>query len=93
MANMVNVFVWLAELLLALRVVLKFAVAEADASFVDWAFRASDPLLDPFRAVFTSDPTSGSWVVDFPALFAMAVYAAGGYVLVSWANRLAAGRK
>lgn len=93
MANMANVFVSLATLLLALRVVLKFAVAETDTSFVQWAFRVTDPLLDPFRAVFTSGQASGSWVIDWPALFAMAVYATAGYVLVGWANRMASGRK
>ncbi|MBA3757599.1 YggT family protein [Candidatus Saccharibacteria bacterium] len=88
--HLVNTFVVLAELLLALRVVLKFAVAEADASFVHWAFRVTDPLLDPFRGIFTNPTAStGSWVIDFPALLAMAVYAAVGYMLVSLAARLA----
>lgn len=93
MAYMANVFVSLAALLLTLRVVLKFAVAETDASFVQWAFRVTEPLLDPFRAVFTSEQAAGSWIIDWPALFAMAVYAAAGYVLVSWSNRMASGRK
>lgn len=93
MATMVNVFVTLATLLLALRVVLKFAVAETDTSFVQWAFRVTDPLIDPFRNVFTTGQAAGSWVIDWPALFAMAVYAAAGLVLVGWANRWASGRK
>lgn len=89
--GLVNLFVMLAELMLALRVILKFAVAEADASFVDWAFRVTDPLLEPFRAVFANptNPASGSWVIDFPALLAMAVYAAAAYMLMSLAARWA----
>lgn len=93
MATMVNVFVTLATLLLALRVVLKFAVAETDASFVQWAFRVSEPLLEPFRNIFTGAQASGSWVIDWPALFAMAVYAAAGLVLVGWAGRWGGNRK
>lgn len=88
--HLVNFFVTLAMLFLLLRVVLKFAVAETDASFVQWAFRITDPLLDPFRAVFQNAQeagAAGSWVVDWPALFAMAVYAAGGYILNSLATR------
>lgn len=87
--TLVNLFVTLTELMLALRVVLKFAVAEADASFVHWAFRVTDPLLEPFRGVFSSptNPASGSWIIDFPALLAMATYATAAYLLLSWVGR------
>lgn len=86
--HLVNGFVFFAELLLLLRVVLKFFVAEANSSFVHWAFTTTNTLLEPFRGVFTNPThTQGSWYVDYVALFAMAVYAAAGYILISLAAR------
>lgn len=84
----VNVFVGLAELLLLLRVVLKFFFTTAGGGFVHWAFSTTDVLLAPFRGVFPNPTnTPGNWYVDWVALFAMAVYMAAGYLLVSWAAR------
>ena len=91
-AWMVNLFVGLTELLLLLRVVLRFFNGNPDASFVHWAYTSTSTLLEPFRAVFTSfDVVNRGWVVDYVAIFAMAVYAAAGYLLLSlvakWAKR------
>lgn len=89
--SMVNLFVGLAELLLLLRVVLRFFNGNPDASFVHWAYSNTQVLLEPFRAVFTSsEVVSRGWAVDFVALFAMAAYAAAGYLLLEiarWAAR------
>lgn len=91
-ANSVNIFVGLAELLLALRVVLKFFFTSAGGSFVHWGVSTTDVLLSPFRAVFP-DPTMtpGNWYIDWVALFAMALYMAAGVVLIGfvakWAGR------
>lgn len=84
----VNVFVGLTELLLALRVILKFFFTTAGGGFVHWAFSTTDVLLAPFRGVFPAPThTPGNWYVDWVALFAMAVYMAAGYILVSLAAR------
>lgn len=84
----VNVFVGLTELLLALRVFLKFFFTTAGGGFVHWAFSTTDVLLAPFRGVFPNPThTPGNWTVDWVALFAMAVYMAAGYLLVSLAAR------
>ena len=83
-ATLVNFFVGVAELLLLLRVVLRFFNGNPDATFVNWAYTSTQTLLEPFRAVFTStDLVNRGWVVDYVALFAMAVYAAAGYLLLS----------
>ncbi len=90
--NSVTMFVGLAELGLALRVVLKFFFTSAGGSFVHWGVSTTDALLAPFRWVFP-DPTAtaGNWYVDWVALFAMAVYLAGGAILLGlvsrWGNR------
>lgn len=91
-ANFVDIFVGLAELLLALRIVLKFFFTSAGGSFVSWGISTTDVLLTPFRGVFPEPTvTPGNWYVDWVALFAMAVYMAAGVVLLGvvskWAGR------
>ncbi len=88
MAAMVNLFVGLAELLLALRVVLRFFNGNPDATFVHWVYTNTQILLEPLRNVFVSaGVTERGWVVDYVALFAMAVYLAGGYLLLGLIGR------
>jgi hypothetical protein len=92
--HMVNLFVGLTELLLILRIILKFFFTTAGGGFVHWAFSTTDVLLAPFRGVFPN-PTHapGNWYVDWVALFAMAVYVAAGYLLVSLASRWTPGNR
>jgi hypothetical protein len=82
-AGLTNLFLTLAEVLLLLRVVLKFFFTSAGGGFVHWAYATTNILLEPFRGVFlnpTQTPTN--WHVDWVALFAMMVYAAFGGLLI-----------
>ncbi len=90
----VNVFVGLAELLLALRVVIEFFFTTAGGGFVAWVNYTTDTLLAPFRGVFPN-PTHvpGNWYVDWVALFAMAVYMGVAYAFVGVATSWGAKRK
>lgn len=82
-ANSINIFIGLAELLLALRVVLKFFFTTAGGSFVHWGISTTDVLLAPFRGVFPHPTaTPDNWYLDWVALFAMAVYMAAGAMLM-----------
>ena|SRR5437868_4238074 len=87
-SGMANLFLTLAEVLLLVRVVVHFFFTTASGSFFTWVYTTTNVLLNPFRAVFVNPTaTPGHWYVDFPALFAMMVYAAvGGLVigLVAW---------
>lgn len=84
----VSKFVWLAELVLLLRVVLRFFNANPDATFVHWCYSNTQVLLEPLRNIFTSsDVVSRGWVVDYVALAAMAFWAATGYLVVGLCNR------
>lgn len=88
MAGMVNLFVGVAELLLVLRVVLRFFNGNPDATFVHWVYTNTQVLLEPLRNFFTtSDAVSRGWSVDFVALAAMAFYATAGYLLVGLVGR------
>jgi len=85
---MVDTFVGLADLLLVLRVVLKFFFTTAGGGFVHWAFSTTDVLLAPFRGVFPHPTaTPGTWYVDWVALFALAVLPAAGYLVKAYVNR------
>ena len=87
-AGLSNLFLTLAELLLLLRVVLKFFFTSAHGGFVHWAYSTTNVLLEPLRAVFpnpTATPTN--WHLDWVALFAMMAYAALGSLImgvVAW---------
>jgi hypothetical protein len=86
-ASMAGFFVGLVELLLALRVFLKFFFTNADSAFVHWAFATTDVLLSPVRGIFVN-PTSNhgtSWYVDFPSLFVMTAYAVAAALMVALA--------
>jgi hypothetical protein len=87
-ATLTNLFLTFAELLLALRVVLKFFFTSAGGSFVHWAYTTTNVLLEPFRSLFTSTSSSTptNWYIDWVALVAMAVYAAAGAVLIGLAR-------
>ncbi|OVE79094.1 hypothetical protein BVY00_01130 [bacterium G20] len=88
MAGMVNAFVGLAELLLVIRVLLRFFNANPSATFVHWVYTNTQVLLEPLRNFFTStDIVNRGWVVDYAALAAMAFYATAGYLLVGLVGR------
>lgn len=92
-ASNTNLFLTLAELLLFVRVIVHFFFTTASGSFFSWVYYTTGVLLAPFRGVFPHPTaTPGHWYVDFPALFAMAVYAAFGGLLVgltmwNWGSR------
>ncbi|HSX18303.1 MAG TPA: YggT family protein [Candidatus Saccharimonadales bacterium] len=89
-AGVVHFFVGVAELLLLLRVVLRFFNGNPDATFIHWCYASTATLLEPLRGVFPSyNVVNHGWVVDFVALFAMAAYAVAGYLAVSLLGRWA----
>jgi uncharacterized protein YggT (Ycf19 family) len=85
-SSIVNFFLFWAESLLLVRVIVHFFFTTASGGFFSWVYYTTAPLLSPFRNVFVNPTaTPGSWYVDFPALFAMAVYGAFGALLVGLA--------
>lgn len=78
-----NLFLTLAEVMLLVRVIVHFFFTTASGSFFHWVYYTTDVLLAPFRGVFPNPTaTPGHWYIDFPALLAMAVYAAFGGLLI-----------
>lgn len=87
-----NVFMWVAEVLLALRVVLRLFSVDEATSFAKWVYQTSDSLLEPIRWLFPSPATADGAVIDIPALFAMVVYALLALLVVMLVGRLGARR-
>ena len=90
--GLINLFLGVAELFLAVRFALLLFDANAANQFVSWVFRSSDYLMQPFRGIFPSVVIGRHHVVDFSALFAMAIYAVFAMVLVWIVTLLDPGR-
>ncbi|OGC78226.1 hypothetical protein A2619_02685 [candidate division WWE3 bacterium RIFOXYD1_FULL_39_9] len=61
-------------LILLLRIGLRFLGANEAAPFVDWIYDTSDPLLNPFREMFTTERTPEGFVIEISSLFALLTY-------------------
>jgi uncharacterized protein YggT (Ycf19 family) len=88
LAALINVFVGVAEVLLALRVLLRLFGANPDVDFVQWVYTSSGVLLDPFRGIFEAKAVAANSVIDFSALFAMLVYGLVGMLFLMLVARM-----
>jgi uncharacterized protein YggT (Ycf19 family) len=79
---LIRLIIGLAEVILALRIVLRLFAANPTASFVHWIYTTSGTLLQPFRGIFQPGVIDKSYVLDFTALFALIVYGLLGSLLV-----------
>ena len=80
--GLINFFVGLAELFLALRFILRFFDANATNQFVNWVYSSTNTLMQPFRGIFPTVVIGHHHYVDFSTLFAMAIYSIVGMVLI-----------
>lgn len=80
---LVDLFVAVAEIILALRVIFRLFAANPSSEFVNWIYQTSGTLMAPFRGIFPSAEVSPGHVLDISALFAMLVYAVLGYVILA----------
>lgn len=87
-ASVVHFFVGVAELLLLLRVILRFFNGNPNATFIHWVYTNTNVLLEPLRGIFTSvGSVQRGWVVDYSALLAMALWALAGYLILGLIDR------
>lgn len=68
--------------LLGLRIILRFFGANPNTPFVQWVYESSDSLLAPFAGIFPVTRIEGGFVIDFPAVFAVIIYAFLGYLIL-----------
>ncbi|WP_226037902.1 YggT family protein [Aquibacillus saliphilus] len=89
--HLINIVIGIAQLILGLRIVLKLFGANKSAPFVQWIYDTSAPLLYPFEGIFPTTNIDGTFLIEFPALFAVIIYTIIGYaltrlVLMVWQN-------
>ncbi|MGH7195781.1 MAG: YggT family protein [Candidatus Saccharimonadales bacterium] len=82
-AGVVDLFLVIAELFLAFRVVLRFFAANGANSFVHFIYTSSNTLLQPFRGIFQTTIIGRNHVLDFSTLFAMVIYALFGVAIIA----------
>jgi YggT family protein len=71
------------ELILGVRILLKLFAANPNAAFTGWMYSLSEPLIKPFINIFPSPVFGGKFVLDLPALFALFIYVAVIYLILS----------
>ena len=69
-----NILITIIEGFLGFRTLLKLLAANP-SPFVNWIYRVSQGLLNPFEGMFNSFVTEGGHTLEFSTLFAMAFYA------------------
>ena len=68
---------------------LKLFSASTSAPFVQWIYRSTDRIMQPFRGIFPSVEGESGSVLDVSLLFAMLMYgllAMGVHALIEWIN-------
>jgi uncharacterized protein YggT (Ycf19 family) len=69
---------------------LKLFAANPEAPFVEWIYRSTERVMQPFRGIFPAVESEGGSVLDVSLLFAMLMYgllALAVHALVEWINR------
>ena len=77
-------------IILAMAFFLELFNANEGTPFVQWVFRATDRIMQPFRGIFPATESEGGSVFDPSLLFAMFMYwllALGMHALVNWIDR------
>lgn len=82
LAYLINLVLGIVEIILSLRLILKFLGANSGAPFVRWLYATSVPLLQPFQGIFPTPTLEGRFTLEFSTLFALVVYALIGYFIL-----------
>lgn len=73
--------IWVVEVLLTFRFVLKLFGAREAAEVVSWIYLTTEPLLRPFLFAFPTPSIKGGFQLEFTTLFALFAYGFVGYML------------
>jgi uncharacterized protein YggT (Ycf19 family) len=76
------------EILIGLRLILKFLGANPSTPFVSWVYSVSYPLIYPFQGIFPSSIIQGRFYIEISALVALLVYALIDYLIGEFVNFL-----
>lgn len=73
--------IWVVEVLLSFRFILKLLAAREAAAVVSWIYLMTEPLLKPFLFAFPTPSVKGGFQLEFTTLFALFAYGFVGYML------------
>ncbi len=79
--NFLNLVFGLIEVIIALRIILRFLGANPSTPFVRWINDASSSLIYPFQNIFPSPVLNGGFVLEMSAVIALVVYAIIAYII------------
>jgi uncharacterized protein YggT (Ycf19 family) len=82
----INIILSVVETFLSLRFLLKLLGASPQATFVDWWYKTTEPLIAPFIGAFPTPVLEEGIIIEFSTLFAMLAYAILGYLLIELIN-------
>ena len=86
--NLTNLFVGIVTAFLGLRFIFRLFNANTANDFVEWLYRVSDQLLEPFRGIFPATELEPGYVIEFSTLFAMVAYALIGFLVLALVDAL-----
>ena len=69
------------EALIGLRVIFKLAGVSPTHTVVKWLYEVSNPLVDPFKGLFSASSPMKRSELELTALLAMLIYGIVGYII------------
>ena len=72
--GIVNLLLSIVGVFLGLRIILRLFSANAGNDFVDFIYRTSGEIIDPFRGIFSNPNLGDGIVIDFTSIFALVMY-------------------
>lgn len=81
LAKIAYTIVILAQLLVALRLVLKFVDADPENAVAKWIFENSEQIIAPFRGLVQESYTVGGFNVELTSLVAIVCFGIISYIL------------
>jgi hypothetical protein len=91
LSRIINVFMGLVLAILGLRVLFRLFDANGTHDFVNWVYRTSGDLMQPFRGIFPTQDIAGGYTLDVNALFAMLMYLILGSLIAALLGMLPVG--
>jgi YggT family protein len=84
--GLINMALWLAEVFLIMRFILRLFGANPAATFIKFIYDASDSISKPFLGAFSSPIIDKGMTLDLSTLLAITIYALAAYFIIEFIN-------
>ena len=82
--ELINVALWITELFLWARFILRLLGANSTTPFVNFVYDSASQLLEPFSGIFPSGVIKPGVVVEFSTIFAIIAYPMIAFLIVKF---------